>query len=260
MKLDRQAVQRSFREYVSAYDAKDPKIALKIAHTCRVASLCETIAREDVPLADPDLSWLMGMLHDIGRFEQVRIYHTFIDSASVDHAMFGADLLFQEGLLTQLVPDAQQILTEKDRRILEISIRNHNRYRIEKSLTEEEQAYCHILRDADKIDIFRVNCDTPLQEIYNASTEELLNAGVSEDVKECFLRRTTVERAIRRTVTDHLVGHICLTFELVYPVSTRIAREQGYVDKLLSFRSENPETREWFDRMKELIWKTEDKT
>ena len=219
-----------------------------------VASELELNKRECYELA------IAGMLHDIGRFEQVRIYHTFIDSASVDHAMFGADLLFQEGRLEQLVPDAQQVLTEKERRILEISIRNHNRYRIEESLTEDEQAYCHILRDADKIDIFRVNCDTPLQEIYNASTEELLNAGVSEDVKECFLRRTAVERSIRRTVIDHLVGHICLTFELVYPASTRIAREQGYVDRLLSFQSANPETREWFDRMKELIWKTEDET
>lgn len=258
MTLNRQAVQKAFREYVSAYDANDPKIALKIAHTCRVASLCEAIAREDVPEADPDLAWLMGMLHDIGRFEQVRIYHTFIDPDSVDHAMFGADLLFQEGLLAQLVPDAQEVLSDRDRRILETAIRNHNRYRIEEGLTEEEKAYCHILRDADKVDIFRVNCDTPLEEIYNAGTEELLQAGVSEDVKECFLHRTAVERSLRKTVIDHLVGHICLTFELVYPASTRIAREQGYVDRLLSFRSSNPDTQQWFDRMKELIWKDGD--
>ena len=39
------------------------------------------------------------MLHDIGRFEQIRRFGTFNDVQSVDHAEFGADLLFKEGLI-----------------------------------------------------------------------------------------------------------------------------------------------------------------
>ena len=50
------------------------------------------------------------------------------------------------------------------------------------------------------------------------------------------------------------MGHVCLVFELVYPLSRRIAREQGYVDRLLSFESDNPGTREWFAHMREQIW------
>ena len=34
--------------------------------------------------------------------------------------------------------------------------------------------YCNILRDADKIDILRVNVETPLEDIYNVTTAELL--------------------------------------------------------------------------------------
>ena len=238
MKLDRQYVRKAFREYVSAYNAEDPKIALKIAHTCRVADLCEQILKEDRPGLDANLAWLMGMLHDIARFEQVRIYHTFIDSQSVNHAEFGADLLFQQDLLSRFVPGHESVLSEQEHRILEISIRNHNRFRIMEGLSPEEEDYCHILRDADKVDIFRVNCDTPLEEIYNASTEELRRAAVSEGVKQCFLQKMAVERSLTKTVIDHLVGHICLTFELVFPASRRIAREQGYVDQLLAFVSE----------------------
>lgn len=47
---------------------------MKIDHTYRVAALAERIAKmvTDIPI-DRDLAWTMGMLHDIGRFEQVYV-------------------------------------------------------------------------------------------------------------------------------------------------------------------------------------------
>lgn len=246
--MNRTRVIREFENYVSGYDASDPKIKLKIDHTLRVASLCQRIARHQTG-ADLDLVWLSGMLHDIGRFEQVRRYNTFSDALSVDHAMFGADLLFKEGLLERFCPE----LPAKDREILEKAIRNHNAYRLDPALTEEEVLYCNILRDADKIDIFRVNCDTPREDIYNVTTEELVRSPVSEEVKQCFDNRTTVLRNLKKYPADYIVGHICLVFELVFPVSRKIAKEQGYVQQLLAFESENARTREWFEHMRTVI-------
>ena len=200
---------------------------------------------------DPDLAWLTGMLHDIGRFEQVRRYNTFSDALSVDHAEFGADLLFKEGLLESFIPDYQKSadITEEELRILELSIRCHSAYRLPQGLSAQEEQYCHILRDADKIDIFRVNWETPMEDIYNVSTEVLKNAEVSEEVKQCFHDRTAVLRPMKKTPADHLVGHICLIFELQYPISRKIAQDQGYWNKLLAFHSDNPETQAWFDYM-----------
>ena len=111
-----------------------------------------------------------------------------------------------------------------------------------------------MLRDADKIDICRVNCDTPLEEIYNVTTEELKNSSVSEEVKACFRNRTAVLRKLKKTPIDYVVAHLCLVFELVYPVSREIAREQGYADRMLAFESDNPDTAEWFARMRKEIW------
>lgn len=247
--INREHVSQAFDSYVSAYNADDPKIKLKIDHTCRVAALCERIG-SSAGMENTDLTWLCGMLHDIGRFEQVRRYNTFVDARSVDHAQFGADLLFHEGLLERFCTD----LSEPEQRILERSIRSHSAYRLGADLSGTEIMYCNILRDADKIDIFRVNCDTPLEEIYNVSTEELKTAAVSEEVRDCFRRRTAVLRKLRKTPVDFLVGHLCLTFELVYPLSREIARDQGYVDRLLDFRSDNPETQAWFRYMKDNIW------
>lgn len=247
--IDRERVTRAFDSYVAAYNAGEPKIKLKIDHTYRVAALCERIG-QSAGNEDLDLIWLCGMLHDIGRFEQVRRYNTFVDAVSVEHAGFGADLLFTEGLLERFCTG----LSETELRILERSIRSHSAYRLSPGLSETEIAYCNVLRDADKIDIFRVNCDTPLEEIYNVTTAELKNSFVSEEVKACFRNRTAVLRKLKKTPIDYVVAHLCLVFELVYPISREIAREQGYADRMLAFESENPETAEWFAFMRNSIW------
>lgn len=248
--MKRTRIKQTFAEYTSKYNASDPKIKLKIDHTYRVAALAERIAKTvtDVSI-DTDLAWAMGMLHDIGRFEQVKRYGTFVDSESVDHAALGISILFDEGLL-----DSFGDFSEKERELIRISIANHNKFRIPEGMDDLTTAYCNILRDADKIDILRVNCDTPLEDIYNVTTEELKKAAVSEEVKKGFVERHTVLRSLKHTPVDNLVGHICLVFELVYPVSTQIAKEQGYVDKLLQFTSDNPDTNAWIAYMREHVW------
>ena len=99
--VDRVHVKKAFAEYTAAYNADDPKIKLKIDHTYRVAALCERIAKAAGMCAyDVELAWLSGMLHDVGRFEQIKRYNTFSDADSVDHAKFSADLLFKDGLIS----------------------------------------------------------------------------------------------------------------------------------------------------------------
>ena len=84
MKIERERVRETFREYTDAYDATDEKIKLKIDHTYRVAELCERIAKaEQMEKTEVDLAWLLGMLHDVGRFEQLRRYGTFSDADSI---------------------------------------------------------------------------------------------------------------------------------------------------------------------------------
>ena len=99
--------------------------------------------------------------------------------------------------------------------------------------------YCDILRDADKIDIFRVHCATSLEDIYNFTTKDLRESPVSEEIKRCFIQRKTVLKELKKTPADYVVSLICLYFELIYPISKDIARSQGYIDKLLAIESDN---------------------
>ena len=248
-------IEEAFRGYVRAYDLEDPKIRLKADHSFRVAALSETIAVSAMEAASADLAWLTGLLHDIGRFEQVRRYGTFVDARSVDHAALSADLLFREDLLQRFTdaPDPAVRINADARETMEISIREHNKYRIREDLPLHQKTCCDILRDADKIDIFRVLCDTPVEEIYNVTTEELRTAEVTEEVRECFRRHITVPRNLRKTPIDSVVGYICMFYELVYPVSREIALRQGYFDRLLRFRSDNLQTQQWFEYMRSTL-------
>ncbi len=235
MIIDRQRVKEAFASYTRNYDPEDPKIALKIAHTYRVADNCEQIARS-INLTDEDVefAWLSGMLHDVGRFEQVKRYNTFIDSESVDHAEFGADLLFGKDRLIEGYIDDKS----KDD-MMETVIRQHNKYRIKEGIDEKTLIFCNILRDADKVDILRVNVETPMEEIYNVSGDVLFDAGVSEEVMKQVREHRAVNRDVMTTAAEHLIGHIALSFELVYPKSWELAKAQGYLYKMFEFPTRN---------------------
>lgn len=250
MIIDHNHVRSTFAEYVSHYDAQDEKVKLKIEHTYRVAELCERIARSEI-LSEEDISlaWLCGMLHDIGRFEQLKNYGTFIDADSIDHAFLGAKILFDDGKIYDYLKQPTDELCDFLRRVISC----HSAYRVPVEYDERTKLFADILRDADKIDILKVNVEVPLEEIYNVSTVELMNAEVTNEVMQSFSEEHAILRALKKTPVDHVVGHISLVYELVFPISLKVVKEQGYLDKLMNFPSQNPKTLEQFEQLRGMM-------
>ena len=232
MTVDRQKVLDAFAAYIRPYDAQDPKVSLKIHHTYRVAALCEQIGRsialEGTAL---DLAWLCGMLHDVGRFEQLRRFGTFDDSKSIDHARAGVQVLFEQGHIRDYLDD------DSEDAMLRTAVEWHSAYRLPDGLDKRTVMYCNILRDADKIDILRVNVETPLEDIYNVTTAELLASPVTPAVQQAFYEHHAVLRSIKQHPADHAVGHSSLVYELVYPESRCIVADQGWLWKLMDFKT-----------------------
>ncbi len=269
MEIDRRRVMDSFAEYASHYDASDGKIKLKIDHTYRVAALCDRIARSlNLPIRDVDLAWLLGMLHDVGRFEQLRQYGTFSDADSIDHAHYAIEILFNQGRLEdyiEIAPEKEDSLNHPEyfagkhaganesTFIIYKAIWNHSAFRVEDGLDSRTRMFCDILRDADKVDILKVNQEVPIQVIYNVTTEELRHAEVTETVMRQFFDRHAILRSTKKTCVDNIVGHAALVFELVYSESRRIVEEQGYLHRLLKFSSDNPKTRQQFQQLRECM-------
>ena len=228
---------QAFDNYVKSYNPENAKIKLKINHIKRVANIAKDLAiklnlsQEDIKLAE-----LIGLLHDIGRFEQLRRFNTFFDHLSIDHAQFGADLLFKEGLMEKFDD------SHENDELIEKAVRYHSLYRIPEGLTDREIMFCQIVRDADKVDIYRANYETGVHIVYQVTEEELRNSEITSAVYEVFCEERAIPRNIRKTVADNLVGHVALSFELVYPKSRELAAEQGYLWKLLDINFENPET------------------
>ena len=246
MKIDRERVKKAFADYTAAYDITDDKIRLKVEHTDFVADHSEEIAKSlELASEDIDLAWLIGMLHDTGRFEQLRRFNTFNDRESINHAEFGADLLFgDDKLIFKFIDEPVSDDERTDFQIIEDAIRYHNRYRYPKNLDERTLLFTKIIRDADKIDIIRVQTAFPLEVIYNVSSDDLYNCEITPEVLNAMQEHHAVLRSLKKTPVDHVIGHLSLLFELEFDISLLIVARDGHVKKLLSFESNNPKTQE----------------
>lgn len=245
--IDRTRARAAFDEYVQAYDPTNPRIALKIDHTLRVAALCDQIAESEG--LDADLAWLCGLLHDIGRFEQVRRFDTFYDAQSIQHAALGAEVLFGEA--DPRGPQIRAYIEPGEDDLIRTAIATHSDYMLPRDLDERTRAYCDVLRDADKIDIIKVNCICPIEDIYGVTDQDMRASKLSPAAVTGFYEHHTLPRSIRAYPADVLVGHICFAWELVYPKSKQILQEQGYLEQMLSRQFERAGTQRTFARMAE---------
>ncbi len=237
--IDKDRIDRVFREYTDRYDATEVKIRLKIDHTYRVAEnavrIAEALGLEEDRRA---FCYCLGMLHDFGRFEQVKTYGTFIDRKSVDHAELGADLLFVKGHIWDFLDEGD--LDEGQLGLLELAIRQHNKLRLPEALSEEERLFCNIIRDADKIDIFKVLVEVEYED--GNGQDPVPERDCARDVvMQCVREHRCVPRMDGRSSFEVWVSRMCMAFELVFPISRRITKEQGYLAQILRRKTGTPQ-------------------
>lgn len=226
--MDRKRAEQAFKIYADNYDTSDIKITLKINHTYRVAAIADRIAVSVG--ADRDFAWFTGLMHDIGRFEQLTRYGTFKDAKSIDHAELGADILFKgDDPLIKIFSDDMKIAGWME--IAETAIRLHNKLTLPEDMDKQTRLYTTILRDADKCDIFRVLTEPPYDERNKRAGNSSLPA--RDEVMNCIKKHRCVPRNFERTEFEALLSQCCMAFELEYPESRKIVAEQGYLKKLL---------------------------
>ena len=250
MHIDRKHALAAFRDYTAAYDPANPRIALKIAHTYRVARMAEEIAAAcHMGKEDQDLAWLCGLLHDVGRFEQVRRYDTFSDAKSVSHAELGAHVFFgdaldgQGGTIRSYVED-----TDEDQ-LLRDAVFWHSALALPAGMDERTRTFCGILRDADKIDILKVNYLESPESNYGISEAALRASAVTPEVVDTFYAHQIVPFSIRHEPADMLVGHICFVWDLSQRASIEAMVKEGYLFWMLAYPFTNEETARTFQKM-----------
>ena len=246
MKIDIEKAKQAFKEYVKNYDPEDKKVKLKIEHIERVSQLAKQMAEklkldeEDIKLAE-----LIGLLHDIGRFEQIRIYHTFTDKKSINHGEYGAKVLFEDGLIRKFIE------TDEFDEIIKLAIINHNRDNIEDGLTERQLLHAKLIRDADKIDILYESID-----IYYKNNEEEVNKSVlSEKIYNEFTKKATIkkEKNVRLKFIDDITCVIAFIYDINYKTSFEIIKEKDYINKILDrYKFQDQSTKTKVDEIKKI--------
>ena len=225
MLIDMIEAKKAFKEYVKKYNPEDEKIKIKIAHIERVAENSKRIAENlNLSQEDIELAELIGLLHDIGRFEQVRLYHTFVDKDSINHGEYGAKVLFEDGLIRKFIKD------DKFDRIIKLAMINHNRADIEEGLTEREKLHAKIIRDADKADIFTILISGDKKAILEKA--DLSDDKISDEIYREFVEDKRINYKERKTSADILVSHFNYVYDLNFPETRKIIRDNKYIDKL----------------------------
>lgn len=221
--------REEFEKYVNNYNSQNPKIKMRIEHSYRVAQVSKRIAEtinlkgEDVQLAE-----LIGILHDIGRFEQISIYDTFMDKESIDHADFGVEVLFKDNLIRRFIKD------DNYDEIIYKAIKNHNKYKIEEGLNEKELLQAKIIRDADKTDIYEVYMiDIAENKNVSFNYDIIPNLEINEEIIKTLLDCKPVDRNCTINEADKYVATFGFIFDYNFKEGLKIVKERKYIERLI---------------------------
>ena len=233
-----------FLNYTRNYLECGEMIKLKINHTLRVVDLCEYLAKKiKLDKEKIELAKVIGLLHDIGRFEQWKNYQTFKDMDSIDHADLGVEILKKDDYLRKFMKDKRY-----DTIILD-SIKYHNKYIIPNNLDEETLLFTKIIRDADKLDILYLYIDKEID-------LELDEKEFSPNVYEKLLRGETMNRKEIKTKTDRLSVSLGFVYDINFKESFKFLKEKKYYDKIIKIyqdKTKNEKLKEQLDIIKKEI-------
>jgi len=222
-----------FEDYTSGFYSDEPMVQqnmmLKVEHTRRV---CEAIlmigGSLDLSSENLSIAETCALLHDIGRFEQYKRYRTFLDHKSIDHAALGADVIQNLHVLDGIEPEMAEMIVR--------TVRFHNRAALPENQTSRGFLFLKLLRDADKVDIWRV-----VTEYYHRSGNQRNRSieldlpdapQVSDAVYDALMNKTLVQISDLKTLTDFKLLQMGWVYDLNFPMTFRIVREKKFLESI----------------------------
>ena len=229
----------AFKKYTENYDKKIKMVNLKFDHSYAVMDLMGELAfRLHLNDEQIKIARLIGLLHDIGRFEQTK--NTDKEKIVVDHAEYGADYLFTFNHIRDFIDD------NKYDAIIEKAIRYHNKYEIPSNLTQEEKLFCKMIRDMDKVDIYK-QVATKLENKFDAKE-------VTPEVLEEFKNEKTTHLKKLKTPSDNTIKYLAFIFDINYNESFDILVETDNFDLFLSMVEVSEDSENLWKKVKEICF------
>ena len=219
-----------YDEYVDTYRDGNGELPvmmrLKRVHTGFVVRNAEAIADgEGFTSEEREVALAAALLHDTGRYEQLKRYNTFRDSDSVDHAVFSHDIVVEKGWC-------------RSPAVLK-AVLYHNRRDLPEDMDPLTEVAAHTVRDADKLDIFRVLEDRVKNTDWRADTRAFWNLAVNDPpnpvVVECIEKGQPVDYQNIKSLSDFVLIQVgWMISGLHFATARRLCRERNH----LAFRRE----------------------
>ncbi|MCI8362183.1 MAG: HD domain-containing protein [Clostridia bacterium] len=250
--IDIKKAKIAFKDFLEGYDNKEHvSFKLKVVHTYHVAEDARKIAEElKLNKEDIELAELIGILHDIGRFEELKVLNE-LNSVKFNHAMYGSKMLFEQGMIRNFIEDSRYD------EIIKKAIENHSKLEIEKGLDERTLLHSKIIRDADKLDNYRVKKEESIEAIFPTRVnkkEDMEESLLSNKVYDAVLNKRCVDIHDRITPLDFWVCILAFTFDLNFDVTYKIVKENDYINVLIDrFDYKDKETKERMENIRGII-------
>lgn len=227
------SLKSRFSQYVKGFYSDnmefDENIKIKEEHTKRVRIEILDIAQSlNLDRNDFYLAEVSALLHDIGRFEQYARYGTFMDSKSEDHAALGVKIIIQNNFLIEIDQPTCELIQGL--------VRYHNKANLPKNKNVEFLFFLKLLRDADKIDIWRVVTE------YYKRHDGKRNIGIElglPDIPDFSGKILTdiMEGNIARienvkTLNDFKLLQMSWIYDINFPRSFQIIKKRKYLEKI----------------------------
>lgn len=212
-------------------------IILKEKHTWKVTANCKALA-EHLGLNEHDvwLARMIGLFHDVGRFYQFTVYRTFNDALSENHAKLGLKVIADLPFMQKLSPD--------DLATLKFAIGNHNAKEIAPTDNMRFLAFAKLIRDADKIDIYRV------LKPYLLPTD---GTGCSPDFLELFIEGKQCDYTKMRTQDDRKLVRLMWVYDINFAWSLEQIMKQNYVEDIIAKLPQDDKMQLGFARLRKYI-------
>lgn len=222
-----------FTDYVSDYYTADSEynraIRLKEEHTKRV---CDNIVMLGKSLNISEQEMLLAettaLLHDIGRFKQYAVYGTFNDMDSKNHARLGLQQIAIHKIL--------RMFSKYEKRLIAKAVAYHNVAVLPKTEDENTLFFIRLLRDADKLDIWKVFIDYYNEREKNPNStielglpdEPICSLRVLQALKKC----KSVRINDLKTLNDFKLLLIGWAFDLNFAPSFQALQNHKYLEQL----------------------------
>ena len=222
-------------------------IELKRRHSLRVCAQMKHLARQmGLSATDVETSQVLGLLHDVGRFEQYDRFRTFLDDRSLDHAAAGVKTIQSQNLLQALEPVRRHWILD--------AIRHHNKAALPGDLDGKDLFWARLIRDGDKLDIWRVllgkYCSTKEKNPTDPFRNFPAEAGPSDNVYDAVMAGAIVDMRDVTCMNDAKLLQMAWVFDLNYTPSFYMVRRRRYLEKIYRTMPEDPRIREAYHHIR----------